>query len=262
MQQPLSPADSMKHYSVPQGFRLELFAAEPDFAGKPVAMNWDERGRLWVCETLDYPNELQPRGQGRDRIRICEDTDRDGRADKFTVFAENLSIPTAITFHRGGVIVQDGRETVFLADTSGDDKADVREVLIRGWAMGDTHGGVSNFQYGLDNWIWAMQGYNKSTPEYGDGKRSSSFRQGFFRFQVGAKKSSDRLPIVSEVEYIHSSNNNTWGFGMSEEGLIFDLRLDRQSQPEHVHADPESLLRARPRLVGGAARDDRRYAPV
>ena len=143
------------------------------------------------------------------------------------MFAENLSIPTAITFHRGGVIVQDGRETVFLADTNGDDKADVREVLIRGWAMGDTHGGVSNFQYGLDNWIWAMQGYNNSTPEYGDGKKSSSFRQGFFRFQVGAKSSGDRLPIVKEVEFIRSSNNNTWGFGMSEEGLIFGSTANR-----------------------------------
>ena len=70
MQLPLSPADSMKHYSTPQGFRLELFASEVDFAGKPIAMNWDERGRLWICETLDYPNELQPRGKGRDRIRL------------------------------------------------------------------------------------------------------------------------------------------------------------------------------------------------
>jgi putative membrane-bound dehydrogenase-like protein len=227
MQLPLSPQDSMKHYSLPQGFRLELFAAEPDFAGKPVAMNWDERGRLWVCETVDYPNQLQPRGQGRDRIRICEDTNGDGRADEFSVFAENLSIPTAITFHRGGVIVQDGRETVFLADTSGDGKADVREVLIRGWALGDTHGGVSNFQYGLDNWIWAMQGYNNSTPEYGDGKKSSSFRQGFFRFQVGASHSGDRQPTVKEVEFIRSSNNNTWGIGMSEEGLIFGSTANR-----------------------------------
>ncbi len=227
MQLPLSPSASMQHYSVPQGFRLELFADESNFAGKPVAMNWDERGRLWVCETVDYPNELQPPGKGRDRIRICEDTNGDFRADKFTVFAEELSIPTAITFHRGGVIVQDGRETVFLADTNDDDKADIREVLIRGWALGDTHGGVSNFQYGLDNWVWAMQGYNNSTPEYGEGKKSSSFRQGFFRFQVGVKESSSRLPTVTEVEFIRSSNNNTWGFGMSEEGLIFGSTANR-----------------------------------
>jgi len=227
MQQPLAPADSMRHYSVPQGFHLELFAAEPDFAGKPIAMNWDERGRLWVCETVDYPNELQPRGKGRDRIRVCEDTNGDGRADKFTVFAESLSIPTALVFHRGGVIVQDGTETLYLKDTDGDDQADLRETLIRGWALGDTHGGVSNFQYGLDNWFWAMQGYNNSAPEYGDGKKSSSFRQGFFRFQVGSRSTSAGAPKVTDVEFVRSSNNNTWGFGMSEEGLIFGSTANR-----------------------------------
>ncbi|MFO0906437.1 MAG: PVC-type heme-binding CxxCH protein [Pirellulales bacterium] len=221
MQQPLPPADSLKHYSTPQGFKLELFASEENFTGKPIAMNWDERGRLWICETLDYPNELQPRGKGRDHIRICEDTDGDGKADKFTVFADNLSIPTALVFYRGGVVVQDGIETLFLKDTNGDDKADVREVLIRGWGMGDTHGGVSNFQWGLDNWIWAMQGYNGSAPEFGDGKKASAFRQGFFRFQVAGPASNGGLPSVADVEFIRSSNNNTWGFGMSEEGLIF-----------------------------------------
>ncbi len=95
-------------------------------------MNWDDRGRLWVCETYDYPNELQPEGEGRDRIRICEDTDRDGKADKFTVFAEKLSIPTAIEFNRGGAIVQDGTKTIYLKDIDGDDKADLRQELITG----------------------------------------------------------------------------------------------------------------------------------
>src|SRR6185295_4053597 len=116
MQLPLSPGDSVKHYSVPQGFHLELFAAETDFAGKPIAMSWDEQGRLWACVTVDYPNELQPRGEGHDHITICEDTNGDGRADKFTVFAENLSIPTSIAFYRGGVIVQNARETIYLKD--------------------------------------------------------------------------------------------------------------------------------------------------
>ena len=186
MQRPLAPAESMQHYSVPQGFHLELFADEESFAGKPIAMTWDERGRLWICETVDYPNELQAPGEGRDRIRICEDTDGDGRADKFTVFAEQLSIPTAIAFHRGGAIVQNGTETLYLQDTNGDDQADVREVLINGWALGDTHGGVSNFQYGLDNTLWGMQGYNNSQPAYGEKleKKSEPFRMGFFRVHM------------------------------------------------------------------------------
>ena len=148
---------------VPEGFHVELFAAEPDIGGKPICMTWDERGRLWIGETVDYPNELQPPNQGRDRIRICEDTDGDGRADKFTVFAEGLSIPTSIAFARGGVIVHNGTETLFLKDTDGDDRADERtRAAVDVGACGDTHGGPSNMQYGLDNWIWGMQGYNKS----------------------------------------------------------------------------------------------------
>src|SRR5262245_8924359 len=96
MQQPLTVEESMKHFLTPAGFEVKLFIAEPQLEGKPIYMTWDERGRLWVCETYDYPNELQPVGEGRDKIRICEDTDGDGRADKFTVFAEKLSIPTTI----------------------------------------------------------------------------------------------------------------------------------------------------------------------
>ena len=130
MQKPLAPQESMNRMVVPEGFHVELFAAEPELDGKPLCMTWDERGRLWIGETVDYPNELQPQNKGRDRIRICEDTDGDGRADKFTVFAENLSIPTSIAFARGGVIVHNGTETLFLKDTNGDDRADERRVLL------------------------------------------------------------------------------------------------------------------------------------
>ena len=210
MQKPLSPEESLKHFVVPKGFRVELFASEPMIGGKPICMNWDEQGRLWIAETYDYPNELQPEGKGRDRIRILADTNGDGRADKATVFAEKLSIPTSLIFHDGGVIVQDGNKTRYFKDTNGDDVADESSVLFDGWAMGDTHGGVSNFHYGLDNWIWAMQGYNNSQPQNSEfsGQR---FRQGFMRFRADG----------SEVEFIRSTNNNTWGLGFNEEGIVF-----------------------------------------
>ena len=89
-------------------------------------------------------------------------------------------------------------------------------TLISGWGLGDTHGGVSNFRYGLDNWIWAMQGYNNSKPEF-DGQQSQSFRQGFWRFKL----SKTDPPKVTDLEFIRSSDNNTWGLGISEDGLIF-----------------------------------------
>lgn len=216
MQKPLPPEVSQTRFSVPEGFRVELFASEPDLGGKPIAMAWDERGRLWVCETYDYPNELQPPGKGRDRIRICEDTNGDWKADKFTVFAEELSIPTAMAFWKGGVLVQNGTETLYLKDTNNDDVSDVREVVYTGWNLGDTHGGVSNFQYGLDNWIWSMQGYNSSSPRHGD-TTYQNFRQGFFRFN----------PQGFEVEFVRPTDNNTWGLGISEEGLIFGSTANR-----------------------------------
>ena len=213
MQLPLSVEESMKHYSMPEGMALRLYADERNFESKPISMNWDERGRLWICETLDYPNEL---GKDRDRIRICEDTDGDHVADKFTIFAEGLSIPTAIMIYRGGAVVQNATETIYMKDTDGDDKADQKTVLMSGFGAGDTHGGISNFRYGLDNWIWAMQGYNDSAPEY-DGKTAQSFRQGFWRFKL----SNTDPPKVTDVEFIRSTNNNTWGLGLSEDGLIF-----------------------------------------
>jgi len=260
MQDPLQAEESIKAYSTPKGLELSLWAKEsqenwpqkdtvtPEIAGlkgKPIAMNWDENGRLWICETVDYPNELQEKpAVGRDRIKICEDTDNDGKADKFTVFAENLSIPSTLVCYRGGVIVQDGQTTVYLKDIDGDGKADFRQSLITGWAMGDTHGGVSNFQYGPDNWIWAMQGYNNSQPII-NGEAQQRFRQGFWRFKVRAGASDETAPAfaidatsnavantateqfdehtirVDALEFLRGTNNNTWGLGFSEEGYVF-----------------------------------------
>jgi uncharacterized protein len=260
MQLPLSPEESMKHISVPVGMEVKLFASEPMIGGKPICMNWDEAGRLWICETMDYPNELQPQGKGRDRIRILEDTDGDGTADKHHVFAEQLSIPTTLTFYRGGALVQDGRETVYLKDSDGDGKADLRKVLVTGWGMGDTHGGVSNFQYGLDNWYYAMQGYNQSEPVLTSGKKVQSFRQGFFRFKVAGEGEKTE---VTEIEFLRSTNNNTWGLGISEEGLIFGSTAN--GNPSEFMPIPnryyESVRGWSASVLNGIA-DDNHFEPI
>ena len=216
MQLPLPPEESAKHYVHPVDFRLELFAAEPQI-GKPICMTWDERGRLWIAETVDYPNELQEPGKGRDRIRICEDTDGDGKADKFTVFAENLSIPTSLAISHGGVIITQAPDTLFLKDSNGDDKADVRKVLFTGWQTNDTHAGPSNLNYGPDGWFYGMVGYAGFEGTIADEKQS--FRTGFFRFHVTME--SDGLPVVNGFEFLRNTNNNSWGVGFSEDGILF-----------------------------------------
>jgi putative membrane-bound dehydrogenase-like protein len=204
----ISPAESMKHLSVPGGFRVELFAAEPDIV-KPIAINWDERGRAWVAETLDYPNNIQAEGQGHDRILICEDIDGDGWADKFTVFADKLSIPTSMVFANGGLIVSQPPHILFLKDTDGDGKADVRKVLFTGFHINDTHAGPSNLRLGLDNWVYGTVGY--AGFEGVVGGKSYRFNQGLFRFKADG----------SQLEFLGSSSNNTWGLGLDETGEVF-----------------------------------------
>ncbi len=209
MQLPLTAKESMRHMVTPVDFELQLFADETLFQGKPICMNWDERGRLWLALTYDYPNELQPAGKGRDRIVIVEDTTGDGVADKVTTFADKLSIPTSIAFYDGGVIVHQAPHTLYLKDTTGDGVADLRRTLFTGWGTNDTHAGPSNLNYGLDNWLYGIVGYAGFRGQVG-GERHS-FGQGFYRFK----------PDGSKLEFLRSTNNNSWGVGFSEEGLLF-----------------------------------------
>lgn len=208
-QLPLSAEESQTLIQVPVGFKLELFASEPDIR-KPIAMEWDEKGRLWIVETVDYPNTVRnDNSEGDDRVTICEDTDGDGKADKFTVFAEGLNIPTSFTFANGGIIVAQAPEFLFLKDTDGDDKADVREVLIDGWGTFDTHAGPSHLQYGLDNKIWGTVGY--SGFEGSVGGQPYKFGSGVYQFDSNAK----------HLEFLGNTTNNTWGLGFSEEFDVF-----------------------------------------
>jgi len=207
MQKPLDPAESMKHLVTFPEFQTSLFASEPEII-KPLWLAFDERGRLWVAESVDYPNNMQPEGEGHDRLKICEDTDGDGKADKFTIFCDKLSIPTSFVFANGGVIVIHSGKTEFFKDTNGDDKADERKVLFTGWGTRDTHAAASNLRYGFDGWIWGVVGYSGFDGTVG-GKRIR-FGQGIYRFK----------PDGSALEFVRSSNNNTWGLGLTEDNII------------------------------------------
>jgi putative membrane-bound dehydrogenase-like protein len=210
MQKPLDPAESVKHMQLPEGFEAKLFVSEPQVI-KPLTMAWDERGRLWVVESTDYPNRVTEPGKGSDRIKICEDTDGDGVADKFTIFAEGLNIPFSLVFSNGGVIVHERTSTWFMKDTDGDGKADVKKEIITGWYPRglDNHAGPNNLRYGLDNKIWGMVGYGAYSGTV-NGK-PLRFSQGFYRFD----------PDGANLEFLRATSNNTWGIGFSDEGIVF-----------------------------------------
>ena len=114
---PLAPEESQKQIHVPPGFEVRLFASEPEVVN-PVAMTWDERGRLWVLELYEYPKGAAKGEKGRDRIKILEDTDADGKADKVTVFADGFSLATGLALGYGGVFVGQAPHLLFLEDTN------------------------------------------------------------------------------------------------------------------------------------------------
>ena len=99
----LSPTEAVARMSAPAGFRVDLVAAEPDIH-QPVAFAFDERGRIWVAESLEYPRKQA--GQGEDRIKVLEDTDGDGKADKFSIFADGLNIPSGVAVGHAGALRQ------------------------------------------------------------------------------------------------------------------------------------------------------------
>ena len=207
IQHPLSPEDSKRHIQVPEGFELTLFAAEPNIVN-PIAFSWDEKGRLWVVQSQDYPHGLG-NDVGGDRITICEDTDGDGKADKFIDFATAQNLSTGITVVKGGAIVAQAPNMMFLEDTDGDDKMDKSTVLFDGFGTWDTHAGPSSLRYGLDNKIWGAVGYSGFENIF-EGK-SVSFKMGVFNFGKDG----------NSFEPIGQFNNNTWGLGFNENFEIF-----------------------------------------
>ena len=174
----LTPEQERAALHVPPGFEVQLFASEP-MINKPINMAFDARGRLWVSSTVEYPysadksrwsDEKGTRVKdSRDAIKILEDTDGDGKADKVTDFANELNIPTGVLpwhkpEHKAGCIAWSIPNIWYFADTDGDDIADHREILFGplGYEK-DTHGMCSSFRLGLDGWVYATHGFNNTS---------------------------------------------------------------------------------------------------
>lgn len=153
----LSPEDAQKKFTVPDGFEMRLFASEPDVIN-PVAMTWDERGRLWVVELYEYPLGAPAGTKPRDRIKILEDTDGDGKADKVTIFADGLNLATGIQLGYGGVYVGQAPHLLFLEDTNGDGVADKRTILMTGFGLDDRHELLNSFAWGPDGSLYMTHG--------------------------------------------------------------------------------------------------------
>ena len=167
---PLTPAEQLEKFRLPEGFRIELVAAEPDIA-KPMNLAFDVRGRLWVTDSVEYPYAAPLDRPGRDAVRIIEDIDRDGRYDRVKTFADGLNIPIGLYPWKHGVVVWSIPHIWFIEDRDGDGRAD-RKTRLYG-PLGyerDTHGMNSSFTRGFDGWLYVTHGFNnQSTIRGADG---------------------------------------------------------------------------------------------
>jgi putative membrane-bound dehydrogenase-like protein len=161
---PYGPEAALKTFRLPPGFRIELAAAEPEVVD-PVAFAFDERGRLFVVEMGDYPLSREARG----KVKLLEDRDDDGRFERATVFADGLHFPHGVMPWRGGILVTCAPDILYFADRDGDGRAEVRQVLLTGFAQVNPQLRVNAPTYGIDNWIYAAY------PRFGAGRRFPEF---------------------------------------------------------------------------------------
>jgi putative membrane-bound dehydrogenase-like protein len=145
----LSPQDALKTFQLPEGYKIELVAAEP-LISDPVAMEVDEQGNMYIVELHGYP--LDTAGSGV--IKLLTDTNGDGMPDKSTVFADHLKLPTGIMRWKKGFMVVDVPDLLYLEDTDNDGKADIRKVMLTGVALTNPQHIANTPVYGLDNWIY------------------------------------------------------------------------------------------------------------
>ncbi|RZM29235.1 MAG: c-type cytochrome [Pedobacter sp.] len=213
-----TPAQEQAGFKLPEGFEITLYASEPDI-GKPINMEFDERGRLWVTQSSEYPMAA-PSLKGHDKITVLEDTDGDGKADKFTPFASDLNIPIGIIPVRKGAIAFSIPNVYRFTDANDDGIADEKKVLFGEFGHQDTHGMVNNFARGFDGWIYACHGFtNTSTIAGTDGDSLTMVSGNTFRFKEDGRR----------VEQTSFGRVNPFGYTFDEYGYLYSV--DCHSKP-------------------------------
>ncbi|MDA7921811.1 c-type cytochrome [Verrucomicrobiales bacterium] len=208
---PPSPTESLELITVPEGFHISLFAGEPDVA-QPIAIEYDDRGRLWVLESFSY---IEWKRSGKDRLVIFEDTDNDGEFDKRTIFWDQGNHTSGFQIGHGGVWLCDAPELLFIPDSDRDDVVDGDPtIVLDGWSTEAEHNFFNGLKWGPDGWLYGRHGIKKPS-------------------KVGKPGTPDdeRTPLSCSIWRYHPSKTrfevwaegtvNPWGLAWNEEGEGF-----------------------------------------
>ena len=207
----LSPQESLARITVPDGFHVTLFAGEPDVR-RPIAFDFDDRGRLWVVENYSHPDCQSD--SGTDRILILEDTDNDGQFDRRKVFWDKGRYLTGIAVGHGGVWIANTPELAFIPDRDRDDEPDSDPVILLDGFHRSENNVLNNFHWGPDGWLYGAIGLSTpssvgkpGTPD----KERTQISRGIWRFH----------PVRQEFEVVAQGMVNPWGADFNEFGDLF-----------------------------------------
>jgi len=216
---PRTPDEELAGFKLPPGFEIQLFASEPDI-DKPINMTFDAKGRMWVTQSFEYPFPSAPGSKSTDRLTILEDTDGDGKADRFTPVCDTLNIPIGVLPLFDGVIAFSVPNVYRFTDSDGDGKPESKKILLGPFGHQDTHGMVSNFIRGYDGWVHACHGFtNLSIVSGSDGDSIKMVSGNTFRFRLDG----------SRVEQMTFGQVNPFGLAYDERGYIYST--DSHSSP-------------------------------
>ncbi len=207
-------------------FEISLFADEKLGISNPIALQWDHRGRAWVLCTLAYA-QLKPGEIPNDKIFILEDTDGDHIADKSTIFADNLNMPTGFALGHGGVYLAEGADLIHLADTNQDDKADQKKIILSGFGTGDTHQNISNFVWDNGGFLYFSQGLHTDSQVETPWGTVRGVQAGFWRFDP---RSTRLAPFCFPV----LMSANPCGIALDKWGALFV----KSNGPDTVFSTP------------------------
>ena len=208
---PLSPQESLRRITVPDGFQVTLFAGEPDVR-RPIAFDFDDRGRLWVVENYSHPVWWE--NGDSDRILILEDLDHDGRFDRRKVFWDKGRYLTGLAVGHGGVWIANTPELSFIPDRDGDDVADSEPIVMLDGFQVSTNNVLNNFHWGPDGWLYGAIGLSTVSHVGRPGAPQQERKQitrGIWRYH----------PTRRDFEVVAEGMVNPWGADFNQYGDLF-----------------------------------------
>ncbi|MGY8688102.1 MAG: PVC-type heme-binding CxxCH protein, partial [Verrucomicrobiales bacterium] len=244
----LTPRDALQGMSTKPDLEVQVAVQEP-LVMDPIDLAWGPDGKLWVVEMTDYPLGIDDNGKVGGRVRFLEDKDQDGRYETSSLFLEGLRYPTSVMAWRKGALVLAAPDLLYAEDTTGDGKADKREVLYTGFTEGNQQHRANGLRWGLDNWIYVANG--DSGGEIKSNKTRTTVSLGHHDLRIRPDEGLLEL-VAGQTQFGRNRNDAGDWFGCNNSNPLWHYVLDDVALKRNPHFSPPSGIRHMPEVPGNA----------